>query len=157
VAFAAIMFFGMAVTGERTRLLPKLDVLIVRLMLALVILFIGTVLAGGGTAAYQVWARLRMERAVEKNLGLSLQQVQIVHGSRVVTGLHITGVTSGGIAHQAGLQMGEVIVLEGTVAETIERLYQDRGKAVDLNIATGALTQSVENCPQRSVTLAIPP
>jgi hypothetical protein len=50
-----------------------------------------------------------------------------------------------------------VIVLEGTVGETIEMLYANRGKDVDLNLATGAVSRPIESCPQRSVTVAVPP
>jgi len=155
-AFTAIILVGPFLTGERARLLPQLDMIIVRLMVAIVILILGSILAGGGTAAWHVMSRIQTERIVEDKLGLSLKEVMIDHKERSTWGLHITVIVDGGVAHQAGLQKDEVILIEGTVAEYIQMLYSNRGKSVDVNIATGALNKSVESCPQRAVTLAIP-
>jgi hypothetical protein len=156
-AFSVIVLGGMVLQGERTKWLAQLDAIVVRLMLAIVVLLLGTILAGGGTAAYQVYVRLSMERAVEQNLGLGLAHVQIVHENRVVRALQITSITDGGVAHQAGLQTGEVIVVETTIDELIELLHASRGKEVDINVATAAaMNTALENCPQRSVTLPVP-
>ena len=156
-AFTAIIVAGPFLTGERARFLPQLDVVIVRLMLAIVILLVGSILAGGGTAAWHVLARIQTERLVEQKLGLSVKPVMIDHNQRSETGLLIDGITSGGVAHQAGLQRNDVILIEGTVAEYFETLYANRGKEFDINVATGALTKSVESCPQRTVTVVVPP
>ena len=156
-AFGAIVVAAPFLTGERARLLPQLDAIIVRLMLAIVILVVGTILAGGGTAVWMVATRIQTERLVEQKLGLSLKEVTVMHNNRVVSALHIAAVTDGGAAHDAGVQKDDVIVLEGTVGETIEMLYTNRGKDVDLNLATGAVSRPIESCPQRSVTVAVPP
>jgi hypothetical protein len=156
-AFGAIVVAAPFLTGERARLLPQLDAIIVRLMLAIVILVVGTILAGGGTAVWMVATRIQTERLVEQKLGLSLKEVTVMHNNRVVSALHIAAVTDGGAAHDAGIQKDDVIVLEGTVGETIEMLYANRGKDVDLNLATGAVSRPIESCPQRSVTVAVPP
>ena len=156
-AFTAIIVAGPFLTGQRARFLPQLDVVIVRLMLAIVILIIGSILAGGGTAAWYVVARIQTERLVEQKLGLSMKPVMIDYNQRSETGLLIDGITSGGVAHQAGLQTNDVILFEGTVAEYIETLYANRGKEVNINVATGALSKSVESCPQRTVTVVVPP
>jgi len=68
----------------------------------------------------------------------------------------IESLTSGGVAHQAGLQKNDVVLFEGTVTEYLQTLYENRGKEVNINVATGALTKSVESCPQRTVTLVVP-
>ena len=156
-AFGGIVVAAPFLTGERARLLPQLDAIIVRLMLAIVILVVGTILAGGGTAVWMVATRIQTERLVEQKLGLSLKEVTVMHNNRVVSALHIAAVTDGGAAHDAGVQKDDVIVLEGTVGETIEMLYANRGKDVDLNLATGAVSRPIESCPQRSVTVAVPP
>ena len=80
----------------------------------------------------------------------------VLHNSDVVTCLKITGVTGGSAADQAGLKKGELIVVDGTIDEFLQRLYDNFGKDVDVNIATPTGSQPLEKCPQRSVTLSIP-
>lgn len=155
-AFTAIILVGPFLTGERARLLPQLDVVIVRLMLAIVILIFGSIMAGGGTAAWHVLARIQTERLVEQKLGLSLKQIMIDHNQRSETGLLVESIMGGGAAHQAGLQKNDVVLIEGTVTEYMQTLYANRGKEVNLNVATGALSKSVESCPQRVVTVVVP-
>jgi len=155
-AFTAIILVGPFLTGDRARLLPQLDVVIVRLMLAIVILIFGSIMAGGGTAAWHVLSRIQTERLVEQKLGLSLQAVMIDHNQRTETGLLVESITGGGVAHQAGLQKNDVILFEGTVAEYMQLIYANRGKEVNINVATGALNKSVESCPQRTVTVVVP-
>lgn len=156
-AFTLILLVGLAMTGERARVLPQLDALLVRLMLALVVLIAGTMLAGGGIAVWEVVARIRLERSIESRLGMTVDEVPLVHGTEVAWGLEITGLSAGKPAHTAGLTTSDVILVSGTVDELLARLDRDRGKSIDLNVATGATTQSVQNCPQRSVTIDIPP
>jgi len=156
VVFSAIVLGGMALAGSRKQWIAHLDALVVRLMLAMVVLFFGTILAGGGTAAWQVSSRLDRERSVEKNLGMSVKQVQVVHDNHVVSALQITSLTDGGVAHQAGLQKDEIILVDSTIDELFQMLEANRGKQVDVNVATGALNTPVEKCPQRSVTLPVP-
>jgi hypothetical protein len=155
-AFTAIIVVGPFLTGQQARLVPQLDVVIVRLMLAIVILIFGSIMAGGGTAAWHVLARIQTERLIEQKLGLSLSPVMIDHHQHTETGLLIESLTNGGVAHQAGLQKNDVVLVEGTVTEYLQTLYENRGKEVNINVATGALTKSVESCPQRTVTLVIP-
>lgn len=155
-AFSVLVLAGMAITGNRTQLLQQMDTFVVRLMLAIIVLFLGSVLAGGGTAAWQVYSRMDREKQVEKNLGFSLSQIQVVRDSHVELALQITAVEDGGVAHTAGLAKDEVILVEGTIDEFIKRLHEGRGKDVDVNVATGAASKPVQNCPQRSVTLSIP-
>jgi hypothetical protein len=155
-AFSVLVLAGMVMTGNRTQLLQQMDTFVVRLMLAIVVLFLGSVLAGGGTAAWQVYGRIQREREVEKILGFSLSQIQVVRDNHVEFALQITAVEDGGIAHTAGLAKDEVILVEGTIDEFIKRLHESRGKDVDVNVATGAVATPVQNCPQRSVTLSVP-
>jgi hypothetical protein len=156
-AFTLILLVGIVMTGEWARVLPQLDALIVRLMLALVVLITGTMLAGGGLAVWETVARIRLERSIESRLGMTVDEVPLVHGTEVVWGLAITGLSAGKPAHAAGLTTSDVILLSGTADELLARLDRERGKSIDLNIATGATSQSVQNCPQRSVTIDIPP
>ena len=155
--FGGIVVVGMALSGKGARYLPHLDQTIVRLMVALVILAIGTVLAGGGSAAYHTLARVRNEALLERDLGVSLKSMMLNNNNNVVWGLHVKGVRSGSVADLAGLRKDEVIVVDGAVEDFYTLLRQNRGKDVDVNVATGAIgTQSLQNCPQRSVTLPIP-
>jgi hypothetical protein len=157
LAFSVLVLAGMVMSGNRSQLMAHLDTLVVGLMVAIVILFLGSVLAGGGTAAWQVYGRIQRERDVEKRLGFSLSQIQVVHNNRVISALQITAIEDGGIAHKAGLLKDEVIVVESTIDEFFKLLNEQRGKDVDVNVATGAAAKQVQNCPQRSVTLSVPP
>src|SRR5262245_27323502 len=155
-AFTAIIVVGPFLTAQQARLVPQLDVVIVRLMLAIVILIFGSIMAGGGTAAWHVLARIQTERLIEQKLGLSLKPVMIDHKQHTEMGLLIESITGGGAAHQAGLQKNDIILIEGTVAEYLQTLYDNRGKEVNINVAAGALNKSVESCPQRTVPVVVP-
>jgi S1-C subfamily serine protease len=104
-----------------------------------------------------VLSRIQTERLVEQKLGLSLTAIMIDHNKRTETGLLVDSITNGGAAHLAGLQKNDVILIEGTVAEYMQTLYANRGKEVNLNVATGAANKSVESCPQRVVTVIVQP
>lgn len=156
VAFTAIIVIGPLLSGERARALPQLDVIIVRLMLGIVILAFGSIMAGGGTAAWYVYARIQTEALIEQKLGFSVRPVMIDHNKQSVTGLLIDGITGGGVAHQAGLQTNDVILIDVAPAEYFQTLFDNRGKEVNINVATGAVTKSVESCPQRTVSVVVP-
>ncbi|MDX1948425.1 MAG: hypothetical protein SFU86_23760 [Pirellulaceae bacterium] len=154
--FAVILLVGMALSGNGTRWLARLDVFVVRLMVAIIVLFFGSIFAGGGTAAYHAVARIRTESLVERQLGLSFGRQPFVHKSEFVSCLKITSVTSGSAADQAGLKVGEVLVISGTIDEFLDLMHDNFGKDMDINVATPNGSQALENCPQRSVTLSIP-
>ena len=154
--FATVVLAAMVLSGSRKRWLAQLDAIVVRLMVALVVLFLGTIMAGGGTAAWQVYGHISRERSVEQNLGMSLKQVQVIRDNHVISALQITAIEDGGPAHKAGLQQDEIIVTDTTIDELFKLLDTSRGKDVDVNVATGALNMAVERCPQRSVTLEVP-
>jgi hypothetical protein len=155
-AFTILTIVGIVLSGRSARLLSHFDQILVRLMVALVILAFGTIIAGGGTAAYETVARRYRHSAVERELGVSLSEVMLTSNNTAVWGLKVTGVRSGSIADLAGLRSGEVIVVEGRIQEFYDLVETNRGKQIDVNVATGLVTQSLQNCPQRSVTLAVP-
>lgn len=155
--FGVLLVAGIVLPGKDSRLLPTLDLLVVRIMLALVVLMLGTILAGGGTAAYYAAIRVKNETFLKRDLGLSLQEEMFLDRGQIAWGLRITAVQAGSVAHKAGLQQGEVIVVSGTIDEFYEILQTNRGKDVDVNVASGVSPGlSLQNCPQRSVTLAVP-
>ena len=51
--FAVVMFVGIVIGNRDGQLTRKLDAIVIRLVLAIVILCIGTMFAGGGVLGYQ--------------------------------------------------------------------------------------------------------
>ena len=66
-------------------------------------------------------------------------------------------VSSGGVADRAGIRKGEVIYFDETQSSFYHRLAENRGKPVDVNVAIGATSGSLDSCPKRAVTVTLPP
>jgi hypothetical protein len=154
--FALVMFFGIAIGGRNGRLTRQLDAIVIRLMLAIVVLCIGTMFAGGGVLGYQYFTETRAAFDMDRQLGLLTRRVDVVHNNQVVQALSVITVLPGRVADRSGLKAGDVILLSGTVQEHYEMLAKNRGQSVDLHLADGALITPVENCPQRQVSVPIP-
>lgn len=154
--FAVVMFFGILVGNRNGQLTRRLDAIVIRLTLAIVVLCIGTMFAGGGVMAYQYLAETRAALNMDRQLGLFTRRVDVVQNNQVVQALAIVTVLPGGVADRSGLKADDIILLGGTVRGHYEMLAKNRGQAVDLHVATGALITPVESCPQRQVRVAIP-
>jgi hypothetical protein len=158
IAFAAMMLAAVFLIGSRSPLMEKLDFYGIRLVLAITVLFLGTLFAGGGTAAWYVATEMQLAVTLETELGLRTRSIQVYDNKGVLyNALMIMTVSSGGVADRAGLRTGEVIYFDETQSDFYRRLDENRGQTVDVNVAIGAASASLDSCPKRSVTLAIPP
>lgn len=157
IAFASMMLAAVFLIGRRSPLMEKLDFYGIRLVLAITVLFLGTLFAGGGTAAWYVATEMQLAVTLETELGLRTRSIQVYDKAGLHNALMIMTVSSGGIADLAGLRTGEVIYFDETQSDFYRRLDENRGQSVDVNVAIGAGSASLDSCPKRSVALAIPP
>lgn len=155
-AFAAVLLGGLIAGRRNDRLLEQLDAIGIRLVLGIVVLCIGTMFAGGGVMAYQYFVESRAALGMDRELGLLSRRIKIVSNNQEAQGLHVLTVLPGGIADQAGLNAGDVILPGGTLVEHYQMLEQNRGQQVNLNVAFGADLAPVEDCPQRQVPVIVP-
>ena len=156
-ALAIMMFTAVCVVGSRSPVLEKMDYYGIRLVLAIAILFLGTLFSGGGMAAWLVASEMQLAVNLETELGIRTRSIQIYDKKGTYNALHVLNVTSGGVADKAGIRKGEVIYFDDTQSAFYHRLADNRGKPVDVNVAIGATSGSLDTCPKRAVTITLPP
>lgn len=156
-AMAIMMLVAVCLIGRRSPLMERLDFYGIRLVMAISILFLGTLFAGGGTAAWYVVTEMQLALLLETDLGLRTRSIQVYDSKSSRNALLIMTVTSGGIADRAGLRKGEVIYFDESQSDFYQRLAENRGKPVDVNVAIGATSGSLDSCPKRAVTITLPP
>jgi hypothetical protein len=156
-ALAVMMFVAVCLAGRRSPLLAKLDYVGIRLVLAITILFLGTLFAGGGTTAWYVAGEMQLAILLETDLGIRTRSIQVYDSKSSHNALLIMTVTSGGVGDLAGLRRGEVIYFDETQSGFYRRLAESRGQPTDINVAIGATSGSLDNCPKRAVTITLPP
>ncbi len=156
-AFAVMMLVAACQIGHRSPLLERLDFYGIRLVMAMSVLFLGTLFAGGGTAAWYVASEMQLAVTLETDLGLRTRSIPVVDKKETYNALYIMTVTSGGIADRAGIRKGEVIYFDETQSAFYHRLAENRGRPIDINVAVGAASSSLDICPKRAVTITLPP
>lgn len=156
VAFACMMFTAVCLIGSRSPLMEKLDYYGIRLVLAMVVLFLGTLFAGGGTTAWYVASEMQLAVLLETDLGIRTRSIQVYDKKGTYNALHVMAISSGGVADRAGIRKGEVIYFDETQSSFYHRLADNRGKPVDVNVAIGATSGSLDSCPKRAVTITLP-
>jgi hypothetical protein len=156
-ALAVMMFIAVCLIGSRSPLMEKLDYYGIRLVLAIGVLFLGTLFAGGGTAAWYVSSEMQLAVTLETNLGIRTRSIQVYDTKGTYNALYVMTVSSGGVADRAGIRKGEVIYFDETQSSFYHRLADNRGKPVDVNVAIGASSGSLDTCPKRAVTITLPP
>ena len=156
LALAVLLLWAVLFVRSRSPLMERLDFVGIRLVVAIAILLVGTILAGGGTAvAYnvgQVWTAMELE----KDLGIRTLRGQVWDGKRTYNALNILVVFPGSTAQLAGIQRGEVIVIDGTVDDFYESLELKRGGTYNIDVAAAPVGGSIEKNPRRSVTITVP-
>lgn len=156
-AFTAVFLVAVVVVRGNSVWLDRLDQIGIRLVIAMVVLIFGTILAGGGKVAIDQITAMLIDSALQKDLGMQTERVYVIDNGIPVYGLEITEVESGGIADKSGLREGEVILVpDGRTDEFYRELNRQRGKDVNVAVASKAANQPLEKCPQYEVTLPIP-
>ncbi len=157
VALAVMMLVAVFLIGGRSPHMKKLDYYGIRLVLAIGILFLGTLFAGGGTAAWYIAGEMQLAVLLETDLGIRTRSTEVYGKDATYNALYVMTVSSGGIADRAGIRKGEVIYFDETQSAFYRRLADNRGKPVDINVAIGATSGSLDTCPKRAVTIMLPP
>jgi S1-C subfamily serine protease len=94
---------------------------------------------------------------LETDLGIRTRSIQVYDTKGTYNALYVMAVSSGGVADRAGIRKGEVIYFDETQSSFYHRLADNRGKPVDINVAIGATSGSLDSCPKRAVTVTLPP
>jgi hypothetical protein len=69
--------------------MEKLDYYGIRLVLAMVVLFLGTLFAGGGTAAWYVASEMQLAVLLETDLGIRTRSIQVYDKKGTYNALHV--------------------------------------------------------------------
>jgi hypothetical protein len=154
-AFALVVVMGMAIPPRVTQRL-RLDRCVVWLMMAMLVLFIGTMVTGGAVAVWEVVVQARNQAWLRTEVGLSVRPTWIEENGEWVQMQQIVVVFPGSAAAQAGLKSGDVILANEDEGDLGQWLSRNRGKDVDLTVATGSLNLVVKPTDKRTVTLAVP-
>jgi hypothetical protein len=154
-AFSLVIVVGLALPAWFSQRLG-LDRLVVWLMMSLLVLFFGTMIAGGGVVVWEVVDSARNEAWLRTSVGLSLQPTWIQEGHKTELAQQVVVVFPSSAAARAGLQRGDVIYCNGDPSGFGEMLAKNRGRDVDLTVATGSLNFVVEPKDKRTATLAVP-
>jgi len=157
LAFSGVFVVAVLLVRGNSVWLERLDIIGIRLVIAMVVLIIGTVLAGGGKVGIDQVTRIVIRRAMQKDLGLSTERVYVIENNNPLFALEVANVKSGGVADRAGLRKTDVILVQdGEIENFYLELNRLRGKEVDLNVAGKAANQPLEKCQQWQVSLPIP-
>ena len=143
------------------KLMEQLDRIAIRLVVGIVILFFGTILAGGGQMVLMVLEDVRFTWRMQDELGISYTQKTLTRSDsqRIVNVLELTSVSNGSAFDQAGLQEGDLILLEGTANSFLKKLDELDGQSVDIavgNYAPSTAHTQVDEATERSVTVQLP-
>ena len=156
LAFGIVFLVGLCLSGQAAEHVKRLDRVIVWLMASILILFFGTMLAGGGVVVWESVGRIRKEAWLESSIGAGLTRESLLDGSEWRQVLRVTSVRAGGPADRAGLKLAEVVVVDSTIDRFYEYLAKNRGSDVDLTAANCGPTQPLDKAPKRTVTLSVP-
>ena len=155
--FSVVLVVGIAIaTGNPSKSVNRLDNLAIQLTLAIVILFISVIFAGGGMAIYQVVIQTRLKSQLQHDLGVSFDTTYVRKEQGFEPALEVNSVTPGGLAEQAGFQTGDVIVSDSQPREYLRILDENRGSEINVTLAAVSGNQPVDKAPQRQVTVMIP-
>jgi hypothetical protein len=158
--FSAVFLVGIALPARQVaHHIARLDRLVVLLMVGILVLFFGTMLAGGGVVVWQQISRVQREVWLERQLGCGLKPESLMvpnaTGAQSQQVLRITSIKTGSPADLAGLREQEVLLLAGTVDQFYTNLERNRGSDVDVTVATAA-GYFVNGGSERNVTLSVP-
>jgi hypothetical protein len=160
VLFALVFLVGIGLPAQQaSRHIHRLERLVVPLMAGMLVLFFGTMLAGGGVVVWEMVSGVQRRMWLERQIGATLRSESLLvptgTGAESRQVLRITSIKTGGAADLAGLREQEVILLDGTTEQFYTMLERNRGSDVDLTVATAA-GYFVTSGSERNVTLTVP-
>ena len=139
----------------KSRALDYMDQLAIRLTLGVVVLFVAFVVAGGGTFVWQQSVQLRRDSLLRTDLGFTAHQQYVFTGTDMDSALVIDTIAPGKPFDQAGLRKNDAILLDDDF-NLYERLEENRGRDVTLNVAPVQSGLSNTTGPERAVTVSVP-
>ena len=155
--FTVVMVVGIVLAnGDPSRAVARLDNLAIQFTLAVVLLFVGVIFAGGGLAIYNVVSEARLKARVQRKLGVYLATDFVNKNGNHENALRVKSVSPGSIAEQSGFETGDVIVTDSPPKEYLQILDDNRGKEIDVTLAAVSGSQRIDEVPMRKVTVAIP-
>ena len=143
------------------QLMDQLDRIAIRLVIGMVILFFGTILAGGGQIILMALEDVRFAWRMQDELGFTYKQKTLTHSDsqKFVDVLELTNVKNGSAFDRAGLQSGDLILLDGTADSFLKKLDELRGQSIDIavgNYAPSTANTQVDEATERSITVELP-
>ena len=154
--FAGVFLIGILPGVFAVQQVRRLDKAIVWLMVAILLLFFSTMIAGGGVAIWTSAARIQNEAWIERSLGAGLRRETLNDNNEPRWVLRVTSIRAGSPADLAGLRKDEVLIVETTIDQFYKFLNNNRGSDVELTVAVCGPTQSLDTVPQRAVVLSVP-
>ncbi len=154
--FAGVFLIGILPGVLGVQQVRKLDKAIVWLMVAILLLFFSTMIAGGGVAIWSTAARIKNEAWIERSIGAGLRRETLNDKNEPRWVLRVTSIRAGSPADLAGLRKDEVLIVETTIDQFYQFLANNRGSDVELTAAVCGATQSLDTVPQRAVILSVP-
>ena len=155
-AFAAVFLVGILPGVFAAQQIQRLDKVIVWLMVAILALFFGTTIAGGGVAVWTAGDRIQNEAWLERSIGAGLVREMMIDNNQPRWVLRVTSVRTGSPAEQAGLRRDEVLVLETTIDQFYKFLQDNRGSDIELNVAICGPAQPLDKAVTRTAVLSVP-
>lgn len=138
-----------------SRALDYMDQLAIRLTLAVVVLFVAFIVAGGGALVWQQSVQLRRDSLLRNDLGFTAHEDYMYDGTDMHSTLVIDTISPGKPFDQAGLRKNDAILLDDDF-NLYERLEENRGRDFTLNVAPVQSGMSTAIGPKRAVTVSVP-
>ena len=143
-------------------LLDQLDRIAIRLVVGIVILFFGSIIAGGGQLAFMALEDARFQWKMQNDLGFTYLPRTVFDPDTgdVTNVLEVLTISTGGPLDQAGVVKGDLIVLEGMAIDFLKKLDEQRGQAVDIGVANYAASSAnsdIDEATLRTATVHVPP
>jgi hypothetical protein len=119
---------------DNSRVLDYMDQLAIRLTLAVFVLFVAFVAAGGGALVWQQVTREWRDQALRNELGFTAAKEHAWVGDRMYSALVIESVEPGKPFDRAGLRQNDAVLFEPGL-DVYERFEENRGQEMTLNVA----------------------
>jgi len=136
--------------------MDRLDQLAIRATIALVLLIISTMFAGGGVIVYDLLAKQYLTKRLEQMLGFNATWSFSIGSNSQNQVMVVKSVSAGGAFEKAGFRQGDMIVNDRPPLELVRWLYDCRGQTINISVVAGPTIKPLADCPQRQLSLAIP-
>ncbi len=147
-----------AFAGKRNEsLMGRLDKLAIQLTVAITLLLVTMVIAGGGKVAVTQYSAFSHAWQLQREMGFTAQTRIVLDDGRGRRAIVITDVLAGSKFAQAGFLSGDVVLPdELPPGEFYEFIENNRGSEVTINVATGGASNPLEACTTRAITFTPP-